>query len=72
MHKTTSDLLKEEGELRAYRKTLLRQLRLRFGAVPQAVESIIESAEDAEQLQDWLGRFATARTLKDVGIALGS
>jgi hypothetical protein len=70
MHKTTSDLLKDEGELRAYRKILLRQLRLRFGKLSVEIETAVESAQDHDQLEQWLARFATAKTLKDVGISL--
>jgi hypothetical protein len=29
----------------------------------------IETTEDVAQLDEWLDRFATAKTLRDVGIA---
>lgn len=72
--KTIAEALREEGAVRATHKhaakTLLRQLELRFGAMPAETVEIIEHTQSTEQLEQWLDRFATAKTLADVGIDL--
>lgn len=60
---------KQTGELHARKTTLVRQLRKRFGAFSAEIEQTIESTEDVAQLDEWLDRFATAKTLREVGIA---
>ena len=51
----------QEGEARM----LLRQLKRKFGEVPEPVERRIESA-DADTLLEWADRILTARSLEDV------
>ncbi len=55
------------GELKGQRKTLLQQLKKRFGPTSQAVISQIElmSAEDIERLAD---EILDAKSLKDLGL----
>jgi hypothetical protein len=70
--KTLADVHWEQATLQATlaanKRTLLRQLRLRWGPLPTEVEQVIETTEDAKQLEEWLHRFATAPSLKAVGI----
>jgi predicted transposase YdaD len=54
-----------EGELRAERRVLLEQLRLRFGELPAAVVARIEAAEVPE-LDLWTERVVTASHLDEV------
>ena len=49
-------------------QTLLEQLRLRFGSITSEVEQTIQASQDAEQLAEWLRRFANAKAEADVGI----
>lgn len=62
------DMFREEGELRGRRETLLRQLRLRFGDLPQAVVDTVERCTDTNELNAWIDRFVTARRLSEMGI----
>jgi hypothetical protein len=72
MGRTIADALKEEGrtqgQLETARATLVRQLRRRFGELPEETVRVIESTSDLDQLNTWLDRFATAETLDDVGV----
>jgi len=43
-------------------------LKRRFGDLPDELSSTIRATNDPEQLDEWLDRFATAETLKQVGI----
>ena len=74
MHRTIADELKEEGAkegaLKKSQQTLLRQLKRRFGDLPDELCSAIRAANDPEQLDEWLDRFATAEALEDVGIGV--
>jgi predicted transposase YdaD len=58
----------EKGELQSLKRTLLLQLRTRFGKQTAKTEAIIEQVQDPRQLETWLKRFATANTIRDVGI----
>lgn len=64
-----ADWLKErgrqKGRLEAHRSLLLKQLRLRFGAVPEADVARI-SAAGVEQLEVWTERVITAASLAEV------
>jgi hypothetical protein len=60
---------KQTGELHARKTTLIRLLRKRFGVLAPEIEQTIEATEEIAQLDEWLDRFATAKTLRDVGIA---
>ena len=80
MGKTIADVIRDEGmkegikegikegEIRSKRETLLRLLEARFGKPAADVHDVVESTTDIEQLDTWLERFATAKTLKQVGI----
>ena len=54
-----------DGELKAARRVLLKQLRLRFGELPAAILARIEAAELSE-LDPWTERVITASSLEDV------
>ena len=58
----------ERGELRARQTTLSRQLRKRFRDLSAEVVQTIEATEDIAQLDEWLDRVVTAKSLRDVGI----
>jgi len=72
MGKTIAEALREEGHAEGFvesaRSTLLRLLRKRFGAVPQAIADRIEGTFDLEQLTTWLDRFVTAESLEEMEI----
>jgi hypothetical protein len=72
MGKTIAEALKEEGarnaEVLALRRTLLRQLHLKFKKVPEGVAKRVEATDNAEQLQTWLDAVIPAKKLADVGI----
>ena len=68
MGKTIAQALQEEAGVKALRMALIRQLRKRFGEVPAATVQTIEAAEGTVQLDHWLDRFATAKSLREVGI----
>jgi predicted transposase/invertase (TIGR01784 family) len=55
----------QEGLQEGHRKVLLKQLRTRFGALPEAVVAQVNAAEAAE-LDRWSDRVLTAPTLADV------
>jgi hypothetical protein len=58
-----------EGALAANKRTLLELLRLRWGPLPEETEQVIQATQDADRLEEWLRRFATAKTLNAIGIA---
>lgn len=66
---TIADYLREEGrregEREGQRSTLLKQLRLRFGELPEPVVARVRAA-DAGQIDGWIERVLTAPTLEDV------
>ena len=59
-----------EGEIKAQRKTLLRQLRKRFKKLPRKVEARINAATNMHDLETWLDNIVEARSLADVGIPM--
>jgi hypothetical protein len=67
MGQTMAEYLKEEGmkvgEVRALRQALLRQLRKRFPPLPEALVQTIETTEDVDQLNQWIDRVVTAKSL---------
>jgi hypothetical protein len=69
---TIAEAIREEGAIEGRREQavdmLLKQLRLRFETVPAQIEQTIQATRDLRQLNQWLERFATAKTLKDVGV----
>ena len=72
MGKTIAEDLMDRGHARGQlenaRATLIRQLGVRFGDVPEGTVALIRATSDMERLNAWLDRFATADTLEDVGI----
>ncbi len=54
----------EKGELRAERRTLLRQMELKFGTVPEKVRARIEAISDI----DMLDAVLTATSVEEMGI----
>ena len=63
--KTTADMLRDEGRVDAQRETVLRLLRVRFGAIDPRHEARIANATGAE-LEVWLDRILTAKTASEV------
>ena len=76
MRKTGAEALMERGERRAgmriRRQTLIRLLRRRFGDIPPEVVSAVEATDNVDQLDNWLDRLVTARTLDELGIGEGT
>ena len=72
MFRSGADVLKaegrKEGEVRALQRTLLKQLRLRFGDLPPEVTKTVKATGDVKQLDAWLGRTVTAATLAEMQI----
>jgi hypothetical protein len=66
MGRTIAEALMEEGEIRAKRRTLLRQLELRFKRVSPAITAKVEATQEERQLDTWLDEFATARKISDI------
>ena len=54
-----------EGRLEAKARTLLRQLKLRYGTLGQAAVRRVETAS-ADQLDLWLERVIAAQSIEDV------
>lgn len=57
----------EHGRLDERRQTLLRQMRRKFGGVPEAVVRRVETTEDSERLGEWLDRVVEAGSLAEMG-----
>jgi len=76
MGKTIADDLMEKGmekgqalgQLKKARATLIRQLGVRFGELPEKTVAVIQATSDLEQLDTWLDLVVTAETLEDIGI----
>jgi len=68
MRRTIADELEERGAIRNRQQTLIRQLKRRFGDLPDELSSTIRATNDPEQLDEWLDQVVTAKTLKEVGI----
>jgi len=62
------DEISLEVTLAVTKRTLLKQMRLRWGPLSAETEQIIETTQDVNQLEEWLDRFATAETVDAVGI----
>jgi hypothetical protein len=54
-----------EGEQRGEVRVLLRQMRLKFGEIPEDVRRRVEQA-DADTLLTWSERILTAERIEDV------
>lgn len=59
---------RKEGEVHALQRTLLKQLRLRFGDVSPEVIRTIKRTRDVKRLDAWLARTVTAATLAEMRI----
>ncbi|BAO82699.1 uncharacterized conserved protein [Serpentinimonas maccroryi] len=55
----------QQGVHQGYAKALALQLRLRFGAVPQWVDTRLAQASE-EQLMDWMARILSASSLSEL------
>ena len=62
---SVADMLREEGRKEGERTILLKQLRLRFGELSDAIVARIHAARP-KQLERWAERVLTARTLDEV------
>ena len=58
----------EKGKLTSRRETLLRQLRRRFGRLPDELVETIERTDDLDQLDTWLDRVVSAKNLDEMRI----
>ena len=54
-----------EGEQRGEVRVLLRQMRLKFGEIPEDVRRRVEQAE-ADTLLTWSERILTAERIEDI------
>jgi hypothetical protein len=68
VRRTLADVHWEEATLAANKRTLLELLHLRFKSLSPEVEQAIRATQDADQLAEWLRRFATAKDLDSIGI----
>ncbi len=81
MRKSMAEVLIEQGQergrkegekmgaARALQRTLIYQLRQKFGKVPTGLIQRIEATNQVEHLNGWLEAVIPASTLGDVGIA---
>jgi flagellar biosynthesis/type III secretory pathway protein FliH len=58
----------QEGEIKGLRRTLMRLLQNKFGALPPTIVTYIETAEDIDHLQLLFDRILTAVSLEDMDI----
>ena len=72
MGKTIAQALIEEGmekeKVNSRQTMLIRLLDKRFGRVPDETLQAIQATQDVDQLDGWLDRLVTAKSLRDVGI----
>ncbi len=80
MSRTMADVLIERGRIEGQtegrteaaietrQQTLIRQLRRRFGKVPAKVTRAINATTTTQQLDEWLDRFATTKSLDEMDI----
>jgi hypothetical protein len=59
------------GKVQGLQRILLRQLRLKFGRVPRALEQTIQATENLRRLRTWLDRVVTAKSLGGLRIPAG-
>ncbi len=59
---------REEGVVQGKRDTLKRQLSAKFGNLPSAVGARIDALLSSEELDRYLDRVITARSLEEVGL----
>jgi hypothetical protein len=72
MAKTIAETLREEGkkkgEISALRRTLLKQLRKRFGDLPEEIEQAVKVMSSVKQLDQLLEDVVSAHSLEEMGI----
>jgi hypothetical protein len=80
MARTIADMLREEGrniglkkglekgQLKALRRTLLTQLRQKFGELPAETERAVRATRSVKDLEHWLIRILSARSLREMNI----
>ena len=59
---------RNEAAIETRQQTLLRLLRRRFDDLPSEVTQAINATTTADQLDEWLDRFATASSLEEMDI----
>jgi hypothetical protein len=62
---TTAEMLRAEGRVEGRAETLIQQLTIKFGPLPQAVLETVHTAS-TDQLQAWAASILTAETLDQV------
>ncbi len=60
---------RQEGEVVVRRRTLLRQMRQKFGTLPSEVETRVEKIDDVARLDELLSRILTAASIAEMGLA---
>lgn len=68
MEVTWADKMMARGLIQGKRETLLRQLTAKFGAPSEETRSRIQALESAEELDTYLDRILTARSIEDMGL----
>ncbi len=58
----------EDGAVGYAKETLLRQLQIRFGEVPNEISDRVRQTNALKTLTTWLDRMVTANNIDDVGI----
>ena len=61
-----------EGRQEGKGETLIRQLRVKFGGLPEGIEDRVRNLEGETELDAYLDRVVTATSLDEVGLANGS
>jgi uncharacterized protein DUF4351 len=61
-----------EGEKRGMQKIALRQLRKKFGELPERVQARISAMDSETELEALLDAILDARSLADLGLADGA
>ncbi len=59
---------REAGLLEGKREALLRQLGAKFGPLPKGTTTRVESIDSVSELDDYLERILTARSLQEMGL----
>ncbi len=65
---TYFDELELKGVLKGKRETLLRQLTVKFGSLPESVVGKVEALSSVSDLDVYLERLVTANSLEDIGL----
>ena len=59
---------REAGLIEGKREALLRQLKTKFGPLPEGTTTRIESIDSVSELDDYLERILKARSLQEMGL----